>query len=317
MKRVIDRARSWLDAPMRLLFGRDVFISYSRHDAARYAAALARQLSETHSCYLDQHAAPRGDKLPRQLQRDLRRASALVLVVSQGARNSVYVAAEIEEFVPSGRPVLPIEIGTNDDSLGHSAAWRHLTGVFRQAEHADAFSSAEPSEAVISWLKNSLTFTRQQTRLRTATFTAVALLLASFADVGLGQYFTLKAMDTAATAQANSERANRVATEAENRRLRAESDAQRAQHAATEAESLASQARLAENAARSNAAVQQRLADSRRLSGLATMQVETHPDLGILLAAHAYQEYPSPFGESALLQSLTRYTGLLRVRRVA
>jgi hypothetical protein len=75
----------------RLLFGRDFFISYPRREAARYAATLASRLSKQFSCYLDQLATPRGEKLPTPISRELARATVFVLVGSPGAIESIYV----------------------------------------------------------------------------------------------------------------------------------------------------------------------------------------------------------------------------------
>jgi hypothetical protein len=47
------------------LFGNDVFISYSRSDAAAYALALASELTKQKlTCYLDQWNAPPGVEIP-------------------------------------------------------------------------------------------------------------------------------------------------------------------------------------------------------------------------------------------------------------
>ena len=55
----------------RFVAGRDFFISYTRTDAAPYAARLARILGEKHTVYLDQLDTPQGVALPPRLVRAL------------------------------------------------------------------------------------------------------------------------------------------------------------------------------------------------------------------------------------------------------
>ena len=99
-----------LERPVRWIVGRDFFISYTRRDAARYAARLARLLGERHSVYLDQLDTPQGPELPPRLVRAVRRASTLVLVGSPGALASNWVRRELVEFAQTGRPVLLLDI---------------------------------------------------------------------------------------------------------------------------------------------------------------------------------------------------------------
>src|SRR5690349_20257643 len=61
-----------IDWPLRFIFGRDIFISYSRRDAGRYAPSLALALQSKRpklSFYLDKWIAPPSGKLPRSLKR--------------------------------------------------------------------------------------------------------------------------------------------------------------------------------------------------------------------------------------------------------
>ena len=70
--------RAWI---AHVLLGDDVFISYSRHDGAQYAIALANRLSEAgFVCYLDQWGSAPGRELPAQLRRTLMSSSMLAVV---------------------------------------------------------------------------------------------------------------------------------------------------------------------------------------------------------------------------------------------
>jgi len=271
---------AWLQAPERFLFGRDFFISYSRRDAAAYAANLAKQLGEEHSCYLDQLATPRGVQLPAPIRRELRRATVLALIGSPGALQSPYVRTEIELFVASGRPVLLVDVaGGLEAAPWMTEPWSHLLGVYRHQESADALSRAEPSPAVVAYLRDSFTFTRQDRRLRLASGGA-AMLLASVV--------TGASIISAVTRRRAAEAARR-----------------------------AEQARAEEAIARAHAEEQRRIAASRRLANDSAVRLGAQPDLGLLLASRAYQTAPTVEARQALLSGLTRYPGLSRILRDA
>jgi hypothetical protein len=282
MRVAFDRLVQWFRAPARMLFGRDVFISYARKDAAGYAAALARELSKTHTCYLDQHAAPRGDELPRHLRRDLRRASAFILILTRAVRGSRYVEAELEAFLRTGRKTFPIAI---DEDLPEAGSWRRLSGVYRYKEAAEAFAHAVHSLGVSRWVRASLIFTRQETRLRCATLSAVCLIVAAFAATDYARRNASAAMDEASIAKLQATQAFERVTDAEHRRDEADRGAAAAGQRATAAQN-------AEAVARARAVEQQRIADSRRISGLVPSVISARPDVGLLLAAQGYQMFP-------------------------
>src|SRR5262245_49731741 len=87
--------------PVRYIFGRDVFISYSRADASRYAPSLVLAVQAKRpkvSFYLDRWIAPASSDLPASLKRHLRWSSLLVVVCSTKAVESQSVRDEIELF---------------------------------------------------------------------------------------------------------------------------------------------------------------------------------------------------------------------------
>ena len=86
---------------MRFLFGDDIFISYSRRDGAKYAAALANELSKPgndYSCFLDQWGASAANELSKPVLRAIKRSSVLVLIGTAGAAGSQLVQREINLF---------------------------------------------------------------------------------------------------------------------------------------------------------------------------------------------------------------------------
>jgi WD40 repeat protein len=278
------RARLAKELPMRhagfarLLFGRDFFISYSRRDAAAYAATLASRLSAHYSCYLDQLALPRGAELPSPIRREVRRATVLVLVGSPGAVDSIYVRDELQLFLGTGRPLLLIDIDGGLERVPRdSPPWSNLVGVYRQRESYEALQRAEPSASVLAYLRDSFTFTRQDRRLRVASAAAALLLLV---------VLIVASVVSAVTTRTAADAARR-----------------------------ADEAHAQEAVARASATEHQRIAASRRLAGESLEQLRERPDLGLLLAANAHQTHPSVEAYRSLFSGLMRYPGLSRVIR--
>jgi WD40 repeat protein len=176
-----DKLLVLLDTPGKWLFGRDIFISYARADAAEYAAGLAKQLSKDYSCYLDQWASPRGTELPRPIRRAVYRSSMLVLVGTSGAINSQFVKLEFGRFVKTGRPLIPINIaGELNAAPWEEEPWSKIHRVSQAIDTEAAKFEGKPSPRVVNYIKDSADFTRQNQRLRviaggTAAFVVIAL----------------------------------------------------------------------------------------------------------------------------------------------
>ena len=99
------------DVIRRLLFGRDVFVSYSHRDGIEYARNLAARLEARGNtprltCYFDQRSAIIDSQLPKEVERSLRWSSMLVVVATPGAAKSEHVQSEITLFVEMRRPVV-------------------------------------------------------------------------------------------------------------------------------------------------------------------------------------------------------------------
>jgi WD40 repeat protein len=166
--KILERARSFL-------FGNDIFISYSRSDAADYALGLASELSKQKlTCYLDQWGAPPGVEIPPEIKTALRRSSMLVLVGTKGAADSIPVSNEVEEFLKTGRPVLPI---TFEDSLQKAIWFPSIRGIALTLEKKEALGKGVPSAHVTTRVVNAEGFTRRDKRLRRIfLFTAISIV---------------------------------------------------------------------------------------------------------------------------------------------
>jgi WD40 repeat protein len=319
----------WVDFPLRILFGRDIFISYSRRDGGEaYAARLAKELGEDFSCYLDQLDTPRGPQLPRQIRRELRRSRALVLLGTRAAVESLYVKLEVSRFLQTRRKIILVDVdGSLQQVSQQGEPWSKLVGVFRAPEARDA---SVPTPPVIGYIRDSFVFTRQDQRLRrVAWLTAVGVVLMLLAayriSINIVDKANAKASDAESRAGAAEVRERDAADREQAAQIRANDAALRendantragvAQDRADEATSRAEQARQQEVIARANAAQQQKIATSRQVAGYASTILDDEPDLSLLLGAAAYQTFPTLEARRSLLRGLTRYTNLSALAR--
>jgi hypothetical protein len=158
----------------RFFFGDDVFISYARADTTSYALALANQLGRREiSCFLDQWGTPPGDKLPEPLLAALRKSTMFVLLGTARAAASEAVRNEVEEFIRTGRPIIPISFS---GALEEAAWFPLIRGLSLARESDSALRSAEPSPEILDRIVNAEGFTRRNKRLRTAFLTTAAII---------------------------------------------------------------------------------------------------------------------------------------------
>ncbi|HVQ14999.1 MAG TPA: toll/interleukin-1 receptor domain-containing protein, partial [Vicinamibacterales bacterium] len=188
-----------LEWPVRYIFGRDVFISYSRADASRYAPSLVLAVQAKRpkvSFYLDKWIAPASSDLPSSLKRHLRWSSLLVVVCSPKAVESQSVRDEIELFsLLLGRKILPIDVG--GAHLGFRAwpdTWRQIGGAAPEFESPDAVERGEPSDEVVERLLKIIDFTIQDRRLTRAVATVA---IGALAIMGGAAWYSGRRIDEA------------------------------------------------------------------------------------------------------------------------
>jgi hypothetical protein len=160
------------------LFADDIFISYTRKDAATYAASLAARLtSEGYSCYLDLATTPGTDLFSSQ-SRAIRRCRAMVVIVSPMASSSALVEAQVRGFLRShGKFQLVIPISFGDVSLGESPLLQLFVGRPIHNEHLDALESGAVSETVIDPIIKSFQFASQSRRLTQAIWSVATVFV--------------------------------------------------------------------------------------------------------------------------------------------
>lgn len=318
---------AYFDAPFKLLFGRDIFISYSRGDGHKYAPKLANVLrSEMKgvSLYLDRWIAPPSGELPRSLRRHLRWSSLLVVIVTENAVRSKFVKSEILRFAKTGRQIIPVTVGKTWASIDwETGPWKEIKGAAPEPEAEQNVVDGIPSPDVVERIKNSITFTRQDQRLsRAVRYTVLGILLLIVGAVAVSNIIvnraqaaadkkiqaaelkeaeaTRKAVDAetrATTASAKEVAATAKATAAEGRAQAADSAAlkagKKAAAAQSEAAAAARQQQIAEGKAaesrRQQAAAEQlkRRATAERLVAEARKELGLDPTRSLLLSMEA------------------------------
>jgi len=238
----------------RFFFGDDIFISYSRSDAGKYAMALALSLSEHgYLCFLDQLGTDVNRNMPESLKEKVRNSTALVLVGTEGAVASRYVREEVEIFKESKRVIIPINV----DGALHDDEWPELSGLSRVTESQSRVSRGEVSNDTITQLKNSAHYRRRNQVLRLSliagfVFIAATVLIssgASFLLISRAEAQTAEAQFAAATATNLEKLASNAADAAKTNEQRAQAKADSATVRMTEANDKATVAQLQQESA--------------------------------------------------------------------
>jgi WD40 repeat protein len=174
------------DRPLRLVFGRDIFISYSRRDSGKYAPALVLALKQRNkklSFYLDRWIAPSYSRLPESLERQLRWSGMMVVICTEHATApQSFVRDEIRLFGKLGRKMIPVDVDGLFSVLRADAETGPLIGgEAPESETAAAVAAGRPSEPVIERILNAIDFTIQQRRLEYAVWSTLLLMAAIIA----------------------------------------------------------------------------------------------------------------------------------------
>ena len=245
LRRLIDRIFSVLDAPLSYLFGRDIFISYSRADASKYAPGLANAVREQMpdlSFYLDRWIAPPSGNLPGRLKRQLRWSRLLVLVCTERAIGSAFVKEEIKRFAKTNRQIIPVNVdGIWNKLPWDETPWAEIKGAAPDYENKQNVIDGTPSPEIIERIKQSVTFTRQDRRLRNAVrATVIGIASLVLIAIGLSSVIIQRARAEAATriaaAEAKEQEANSKAAAAELRESVANDKANKAEANASAAD---------------------------------------------------------------------------------
>lgn len=313
------------------LFAPDIFISYSRTDAWAYATKLANLIESRIpgvDCYLDRRAAPAQRELPASVLRHAGSARLFVLVATTNAVHSRNVRREVVTFSRRPRPAVPISVGgVLSDDIWRRNPWARIGGAQRQPESDSAVEHALPSDDVVDAIVNAVQFATGARRRRIA-----AIVAAVFVAVATGLSIDQLRRASAATAAADSAdrrratqsvsfESDRLEQEAERARvalqtLVAETRSRLSQLAAAIADIDAAAAARRAADARAQAEHELRRANAARLAGQAMTLIDRSPQVGMLLAAAAFDivpQEPAYETRAALFRAVTRYAGLRRI----
>jgi WD40 repeat protein len=292
-----------LERLREFLFGYDLFISYARVDAFRYATRLANQLiKKGFTCYLDQLDTVADERVPDKVKKAIRRSTRFVLVGSKGAVLSDAIKEELAIVREGSRHIIPINV---DKALEAEGWYSQITGLPKIAETEESLHRGRPSREVIRGIYNAAKFTRRSRKLNRvfwATLVSIVLLLIvgvvagsfliSRANAAEAQRVKAEALAGESTAKAREAEAA-AQSSAENARYQqhlAELSAKDAQAqevlAKANAERAESQRQIAD-AQKRRADEQRTLADAREKAADSISQWVINPDRSLHLAIEA------------------------------
>ena len=236
--------RSWYSL-LSSIWGKDVFISYSRADGNDYATALASELAgRDYTCVFDQWETEPGQDIPQSVLRALRMSRSMVLLVTERAGQSSAVSQEVTEFLKTGRQIVPIDI---DGSCQKALWWSEVEGLAVAVEAGNGDDRpVKPRSLVVDRIENLLTFQKRDKRLRSVAAAVVSLVIAMSI---IALIFLNIAAQNLATAQTNTEmavdRADGAAKEAEFRSWLADRESKRAEAETNKADAARKRADVA------------------------------------------------------------------------
>jgi hypothetical protein len=324
---------SVINMPFAYIFGRDIFISYSRQDSREDAPNLTLMVQKRYqdqhkrklSFYLDRWIAPPSGQLPLSLRLQLRWSSMLVVVCTERAVGSDFVKDEVARYAKLGRKVLTVDVDGAYQAVRREQPWVSVSGADPETEVASAVRSGNPSDRVVDRIVKMVEFTSQDRRLRRAVWGTVAFVALSIGGAVVFSLATVRSAEAkAAAAESREKLANERATSAESKASTSEAKAldegRKAQQATTAASVASAEATRQEGLAKESAAEaerQQQIADDlgkrntqeqgRKLALGAQIEFRESPNAvirSVLLASEALQLNPSVEGDDAIRRGL-------------
>jgi hypothetical protein len=149
-----------------MIFGPDVFFAYSRCDGVAYASGLAAELTRRgFSCFLDQWSGPPGSELPVNIMHVLRNSRMLVVIGTDGARESTSIATEIDEYLRHHAKAPNVVVIAFDQVLIDAKWIDRLAGIAQFIDTKNALTSGVPSVFIPARIELSFAFRNRQRRL--------------------------------------------------------------------------------------------------------------------------------------------------------
>ena len=309
---------------LKSLYGDDVFISYSRRDGALYAAGIADKLTERNlSCFIDKLGVEPNHNLPTSIIKKIQSCKVFVLIGTEGASISNFVAQEVAEFKKTGRTILPIDF---KGAVGKAFWYELIPGLATEAEKdPSALEMGTPSPNVVNFIEKSFRYTRRNQRMFRMLLGAMAIFLTL---VALSVVFLFIARNQVAKANVAEQLAKQRDMEAQASQQKAEAAALLAQKmqekadyatrdadAATktaqektklaqEAERKANEALGRQRVAEAKAIRQGQIAASREAASSSLSVLPIDPEASLVLARDAIHQAATAQAEEALRGAL-------------
>jgi hypothetical protein len=174
----------------RIFYGYDVFVSYSRRDT-RYADFLVKLIGRHRAKhFLDRTDAEPGAELNFALRAALLSSGTMILLCTESAIKSPFVALEVSYFSELKRPIIVVNV----DNALNSSPWEGLKKTIYIPESSEALTlgtpSGETSSALSRALKSTSRVKRRKRIIASLQLSALALCLA-FAATGFYSYDNL------------------------------------------------------------------------------------------------------------------------------
>jgi len=281
LRTLLRRLLYVLETPLIYVFGRDIFISYARADAAEYARELAigvRDRVPKFSFFLDQWASLSGTTLPLSLRLALRWSQMLVFVGTPNAIGSAHVRMELEAFFNRKGRFVPIDVGgALGQAMRNDKLLAAVCGPGPIREESEDVANGTPSKDVVTRIVDAAKFTRQDQRLHRAV---IATTLGVLAIITAGYFVSRTIVDDA---QAQASTARDEAAAATEQRQKALRDMGAASFAAAMAQSDQLLARLLANEANKEKAIAEKLrAEAERLRDQARAEARRQGEIATL-----------------------------------
>lgn len=230
----------------RILFGYDIFISYSRSDSLDYAYSLATHfINKGYEPFIDQISNTKpGADISDNIVNAIKRSKGFILIGSEGAQlsqNNDPIPQEIEAFLNenSSKFLIPINVNKalkvervemNDPTT--TIIEKKIFGLTLYPENKNAFDQKKPSKEILDKIEQALRFTKKSSRLRSIS---LAILTGVIGISGIATLYSYNKTIEARKAKGETEIAIKEKEKTDSLRILAENDKEQAIRDAKEA----------------------------------------------------------------------------------
>lgn len=307
----------------RILFGYDIFISYSRSDSLDYAYSLATHfINKGYEPFIDQISNTKpGSDISDNIVNAIKRSKGFILIGSEGAQlsqNNDPIPQEIDAFLNenSSKFFIPINVNEalkverveiNDPTT--TIIEKKIFGLTLYPENKNAFDHKKPSKEILDKIEQALRFTKKSSRLRSIS---LAILIGVIGISGIATLYSYNKTIEARKAKGETEIAIKEKEKTDSLRILAENDKEQAIRDAKEATNQMNKAYTLKSEADSLKSIAENRADSLNIQSemleyrvAAMRQLESDPVTAYRLAEKAYTLNNNSQNRELILSSLS------------